>query len=319
MYVQGEIANQTVVWRPPVKQYHVFCSTANPGATALMRELGIHFGFSMEEHERQCSSSAKRRLYTSSDGEDMPQCDHFLLYLTDLTWTSGDESTAALANDVLRVMEAGVHMLLAHEMPGVGQEERFACPFANFFACDHGATPQTLLHAGVYNSIATPLKGGAWRQASMIMLAHAIQAVERTEAKPRSRATAPAVRDRIALQHRKAPHQPPASYPAMTASSTADDVESSPHVTVVEHLATFDAGPLGLGISCSCDGVIVSSVDNESAASAQSVRVGDVVIAVSGQSTRGLSKDEVLRTVVAASRPLTLLLARPESGRGAHV
>jgi len=137
---------------------------------------------------------------------------------------------------------------------------------------------------------------------------------------PRDPEVAAPVQGSIASRNRKKlPHQPPASYPAMTASSTTDNVESSPQV-MVEHLATFDARRLGLGISsarlsgvaaASCDsdvGVVVSSVDDDSAASAQSVNVGDVVIEVSGQSTRGLSKDEVLSMIAAASRPLTLLL-----------
>jgi len=111
----------------------------------------------------------------------------------------------------------------------------------------------------------------------------------------------------------------PGETPVGTADADGSDIESSPQV-MVEHLVTFDAGRLGLGISsarlsglaaASCDsdfGVVVSSVDDGSAASAQSVHVGDVVIEVSGLSTRGLGKDEVLSMIVAASRPLTLLL-----------
>ena len=38
------------------------------------------------------------------------------------------------------------------------------------FACEAGTTPTRLLKAGIYDSIATPLKGGPWRQASMVMV-----------------------------------------------------------------------------------------------------------------------------------------------------
>ena len=46
-------------------------------------------------------------------------------------------------------------------MPGIGgQEARFGCEFGTFFSCDDGATPQSLLHRGIYSEIAVALKGG---------------------------------------------------------------------------------------------------------------------------------------------------------------
>eukprot|EP00966_Prymnesium_polylepis_P188228 4362231-Prymnesium_polylepis.2 len=71
-------------------------------------------------------------------------------------------------------MGAGVRLLLAHEMIGVGgQETRFGCEFASFFSCDDGATPMELLNRGIYAKIAVALKGGEWRKTSMVMLAKA--------------------------------------------------------------------------------------------------------------------------------------------------
>ena len=61
-------------------------------------------------------------------------------------------------------------------MLGLEQEDRFPCDFGNFFICDRGATPQELVQRGIYGSIATPLRGGAWRAASMVMLAKGISA-----------------------------------------------------------------------------------------------------------------------------------------------
>ena len=52
-----------------------------------------------------------------------------------------------------------------------GQEARHGCEFGSFFSCEDGATPQRLLQAGIYHTIASPLKGGAWRDVSMAMLA----------------------------------------------------------------------------------------------------------------------------------------------------
>merc|ERR1719506_2271966 len=59
-------------------------------------------------------------------------------------------------------------------MHGVGQEERRPCHFSDLFACDRGTTPRDLLQRGIYSEIAVPLRGGAWRQTSMVMLAQAI-------------------------------------------------------------------------------------------------------------------------------------------------
>ena len=68
-------------------------------------------------------------------------------------------------------MSLGVHLLLVHEMPGVGQDERYCVEFDVFF---DGRTPEQLLRAGIYGEVAVPFKGGPWRRASMVMLAHAI-------------------------------------------------------------------------------------------------------------------------------------------------
>ena len=53
---------------------------------------------------------------------------------------------------------------------GYGQEGRSGCDFGTFFS----TTPQELLLCGIYNKIAVALKGGAWREASMILLAQAL-------------------------------------------------------------------------------------------------------------------------------------------------
>ena len=78
-------------------------------------------------------------------------------------------------------MALGVRLLLAHEMIGVGgQEARDGCEFASFFSCARGSTPQELLRKGIYDKIAVALKGGAWREASMVLMGQAL-----AEAPPR--------------------------------------------------------------------------------------------------------------------------------------
>jgi len=69
-------------------------------------------------------------------------------------------------------MRSGKRLLLAHEMLGLGQEARHAVEFSTFFA--DGQTPRTLVAAGIYSSIAVPLKGGPWRATSMALLAKAV-------------------------------------------------------------------------------------------------------------------------------------------------
>jgi hypothetical protein len=57
---------------------------------------------------------------------------------------------------------------------GGGQEARNGCEFASFFKCADGATPGDLLKRGIYSEIAVPLKGGPWREASMVLLSKAL-------------------------------------------------------------------------------------------------------------------------------------------------
>jgi len=120
--------------------------------------------------------------------EHLPSCDHMLVYLTKLTWASGSLS-AAFAADVRRAMDLGVHLLLVHEMPTIGEETdkvRHGVAFEAFFGTEGGAgetgdasgaggtTPADLLERGIYHEIAIPFKGGEWRGASLELLHNAL-------------------------------------------------------------------------------------------------------------------------------------------------
>ena len=59
---------------------------------------------------------------------------------------------------------------------GSGQEERHGCEFGEFFLSPPDGTPPELLRCGIYSTIAVPMKGSAWREASMAMLAQALDA-----------------------------------------------------------------------------------------------------------------------------------------------
>ena len=59
--------------------------------------------------------------------------------------------------------------MLAHESPGIDEEaefrhnatvvNRFPARFASFFACSDGATPRSLVSAGIYNKVLSDLDG----------------------------------------------------------------------------------------------------------------------------------------------------------------
>ena len=72
-------------------------------------------------------------------------------------------------------MALNVRLLLAHEMIGIdGQDARQSCEFGQFFSCAAGATPNGLIHAGIYNKVAVALKGGQWRAVSMVLMGQAL-------------------------------------------------------------------------------------------------------------------------------------------------
>ena len=189
-YVQGELANQKPELRPPRtgNSFNVFCSIHNPGAKQLMHELSslmaIEFCASevsaqqLAKHTPRQKTSSWRQLHVTSDPANLAKCDHFLVYLTDETWTRGDEATAPFTAAVARAVNEGVHLLLAHEMPGLGQDRRCPCEFGTFFANSRGTTPQELLQMNIYGQIAIALRGEVWRQASMVMLSKAIAAAD---------------------------------------------------------------------------------------------------------------------------------------------
>ena len=161
-FVQGEVTQEETPLAAPRagKRFHLFCSSHNLGAYELVQDL---------------AEMQSMRVVSTQVQSELEQCERMLVFLNDNTWTS-DATSEDFANDVMHAMDLGVPLLLVHEMPGLGQEERHACSFDKFFACDHGTTPAVLLNRGIYDQIAIALKGGEWRKAGMVMLARAITA-----------------------------------------------------------------------------------------------------------------------------------------------
>ena len=178
-YMDSEIVSKKLKpLPPPTATFHIYCSELNLGAAKLMAEVTEKRGFKLKVVEREArEDSGKKRdevLLMTSNGSRLGECSHMLLYLNGQTWTRGAMS-AALGNELMEAMDLGVDVLLAHEMPGVGgQDVRFGVEFGTFFSCADGATPPELLARGIYSSIAVPLKGGPWREASMALMGMAL-------------------------------------------------------------------------------------------------------------------------------------------------
>jgi len=191
-YVDREIVNQTLKpLKPPRASFHIYCSALNPGAAELISEVSRDRGFRVVASARTRRSLTRSRprragkaaalhqpadvlLHVTSDADQLAECDHMLLYLTSQTWTRG-EASAALGLELMEAMDLKLNVLLVHEMTGAGgQEARFGCEFASFFAFADGTTPTELLNRGIYSSIAVPLKGGPLREASMVLLGIAL-------------------------------------------------------------------------------------------------------------------------------------------------
>lgn len=162
------VAGEMIMRKPSLplprngRRFHLYCSRYNEGADALLLD-------ELREHQPLLGS----QLRVSMTLQQVEQCEHMLVYLNGKTWTMGAQSEA-FAREVALAMRKGVHLLLAHEMPGPGQwhEEdrrmsenggqnaRHGVDFGSFFEHPQGrgATPTCLLRAGIYRQIAIALK-----------------------------------------------------------------------------------------------------------------------------------------------------------------
>jgi len=181
--------------RPPRGRhsaFHIYCSPLNPGALDLLREVGRERGFTVRldsppslaaaggsdgaaAADALADAAESNVLFVTTDRAKMPRCDHMLLYLTALTWTRGSDVSEQLAEELAEAMALeDTAILLCHEMPGKEEAARHGCEFGAFFACADGATPSHLLQKGLYSTIAVPMKGGAWRHVSLVLMGRAL-------------------------------------------------------------------------------------------------------------------------------------------------
>ena len=155
LYVENDIERKPIKLHAPRhgKNYHVYCSRSNAGAQEILTEL------------QEVRTLPKLKVARTSNL--LEQCEQMLVYLNEDTWST------EFGEEVVHAMLHHIPLLLVHEQPGLGQEERKAVSFEAIIA----ATPRKLLRAQIYAKIAVPLKGGVLRRRSLAMLAEVLAAV----------------------------------------------------------------------------------------------------------------------------------------------
>ena len=108
---------------------HLYCSPNNAGASSLATELRVLLAGNA--HGSSHTSSA---LLVSDQADELEDCEHFLLYLTSATWTSG-ETSERFADEIRRALHRGVHLVPVHEFQSMLEADtvRGACSFNDFW------------------------------------------------------------------------------------------------------------------------------------------------------------------------------------------
>ena len=164
--VRGELQSNMVLLPPHAgKDYHIYCSPHNKGANELLEEFNAN-GLAGLKHTRLL--------------EQLPRCEGMLLYLHRSTWTA--DSCEALEEECLRALKEKVPIFLAHETPRADSRNGAMFAEANGITFEElmHKTPPQLINEGVYSQIASALKGGEWRAASLQMLAKSFAAQSRS-------------------------------------------------------------------------------------------------------------------------------------------
>jgi hypothetical protein len=108
------------------RRFHLFVSEHNPGACGVAEEL----------------HRLDPRIKYTTRMEELDDCEHMMVLLSETTWGWGAE-TNAFASEVVEAMRRGVHRFLIHEVPGARlNDERHSCEFERFFMED--STPKIL-------------------------------------------------------------------------------------------------------------------------------------------------------------------------------
>ena len=189
-------------------RYHLFISPNNAGAKAFIREIN--------EVLAQQKGRSRGVVKFTTNVEELEHCESMLLYLNDVTWTSGSISQK-LGVHLATAMKSCVPVILAHEMPDptddvtslkarrasavtkaqpsalgmmpnatfgtLDQFNRKPCDFFNFF----NSTPDALLQCGIYHTVAVTLKGGPWRPTACALFIEKIASCKPYTTQPTTR------------------------------------------------------------------------------------------------------------------------------------
>jgi len=117
-------------------------------------------------------------------------CHCMVLHLTGKTWAPPKQQQKDLLDDIIHFSE---RLLLAHELPGLGQEERHAVPFDFLLnrgeampKAEYCGTPEDLIpnpEKTVYKNIAISFMGGEWRKTSWAQLVKKVADMRGTRSK----------------------------------------------------------------------------------------------------------------------------------------
>ena len=166
LYLQGEAATGKISLPPPLagREYHLFCSPFNAGATEVAEELAQSDVYVTK------GKAASAPLTHTSDISKLNACDHMLVLLDARTWTSG-EDTAKLVEHIHEAMRLGVHVNCVHEYPAVIGPPRHTCDFGLMFNDDWTPAHLTSGPTNLYKEIALALTGMEWRKPGLVALA----------------------------------------------------------------------------------------------------------------------------------------------------
>ena len=267
---------------------------------------------------------------------------HFLLYLNKDTFVG--EEGAKLAEEVNRAMDSWLPIVLVHE-----EDPDFnGCPFDELY---HN-TPEDLINQGLYKKIAISCKPGSLRRVSLSLIAKALGAVpvltrfeEIVHSPSRALDSARRSMKTGAAEMRSKMRSSSGSITSPEGSSSVSTrlggglssvrrslsvsmprgnrypssvSASDVHVeTEASILVKFESSPLGIGLKNSADeaavSVIVQTVDEDSVAMKQGVRVGATVTELNGKSVVGKDKRAVIDEIKSCGFPLTLRFDVPKA------
>ena len=159
-YLQGELMHRPVrlpSWR---NGPHVYYSRHNHGCDKLMEEL--------------MAAAAGHAVPKVTDNENQflsGTCGVMLLYLHARTWSG--RTASSLESTVAYALEHHIPLLLAHEDVGIYHRDATGLDSIAFNQLEED-TPLALCRSGIYSQIATSLKAGSLRKASLLQLLHAL-------------------------------------------------------------------------------------------------------------------------------------------------